>query len=138
MTAHGHFHWNELMTRDTERAKAFFGKTVGWTFDEMKMDGRPAYWVAMDGDQPVGGIFDITDKRFEGVPEAWMSYIAVDDVDRRIEMAGAKAPGSCRSPSTFQGRPHRHRRRSRRRHARLDDAGARCSPAIEANPCRPG
>ena len=87
MTAHGHFHWNELMTRDTERARAFFGKTVGWRFDEMKMDGRPSYWVAMDGDQPVGGIFDITDKKFEGAPEAWMSYLAVDDVDKRIEMA---------------------------------------------------
>jgi hypothetical protein len=27
MTAHGHFHWNELMTRDVERAKMAQGSS---------------------------------------------------------------------------------------------------------------
>ena len=29
MTAHGHFHWNELVTRDVEKAKKFYGETIG-------------------------------------------------------------------------------------------------------------
>ena len=42
---------------------------------------------------PVGGIFDISGPDYAGVPEAWMPYIAVDDVDARVKKAiaaGAK------------------------------------------------
>lgn len=35
--AHGTFYWNELMTRDVERAKRFYGDTIGWRFDPMQM-----------------------------------------------------------------------------------------------------
>ena len=53
---HGNFYWNELMTRDVEKAKKFYGDTIGWTFDAMPMpDGT--YWVAKMGDKPVGGLF---------------------------------------------------------------------------------
>jgi predicted enzyme related to lactoylglutathione lyase len=88
MTAHGHFHWNELVTRDVEKAKKFYGDVVGWTFDGMPMpDGT--YWVAKMGDQPVGGLFPIAGPQWEGVPEHWMSYLAVDDVDARVKKATA-------------------------------------------------
>jgi predicted enzyme related to lactoylglutathione lyase len=88
MTAHGHFHWNELVTRDVEKAKKFYGDTVGWTFDGMPMpDGT--YWVAKMGDAFVGGLFPISGPQWEGVPEHWMSYLAVDDVDARVKKAQA-------------------------------------------------
>jgi hypothetical protein len=88
MTAHGHFHWNELVTRDVEKAKKFYGDVIGWTFDGMPMpDGT--YWVAKMGDQPVGGLFPIAGPQWEGVPEHWMSYLAVDDVDARVKKATA-------------------------------------------------
>jgi hypothetical protein len=88
MTAHGHFHWNELVTRDVEKAKKFYGGTIGWTFDGMPMlDGT--YWLAKMGDQPVGGLFPIAGPQWDGVPEHWMSYLAVDDVDARVKKATA-------------------------------------------------
>ena len=88
MTAHGHFHWNELVTRDVEKAKKFYGDTIGWTFDGMPMpDGT--YWVANMGGQPVGGLFPIVGPQWDGVPEHWMSYLAVDDVDARVKKATA-------------------------------------------------
>jgi predicted enzyme related to lactoylglutathione lyase len=88
MAAHGHFHWNELVTRDVEKAKKFYGNTIGWTFDAMSMpDGT--YWVAKMGDQPVGGLFPIAGPQWDGVPEHWMSYLAVDDVDARVKKATA-------------------------------------------------
>ena len=31
MSSHGHFHWNELLTADVERAKRFYQETIGWT-----------------------------------------------------------------------------------------------------------
>lgn len=88
MTAHGHFHWNELVTRDVEKAKKFYGGTIGWTFEAMPMpDGT--YWVVKMGDAYVGGLFPISGPQWEGVPEHWMSYLAVDDVDARVKKAQA-------------------------------------------------
>jgi predicted enzyme related to lactoylglutathione lyase len=29
MTPHGHFNWNELVTRDAERAKQFYREQIG-------------------------------------------------------------------------------------------------------------
>ena len=49
--------------------------------------------VAKSGDEIVGGIFDIAAPQFAQVPESWMAYIAVDDVDARVkkaQSAGAK------------------------------------------------
>ena len=90
--SHGSFYWNELMTRDAETMKKFYADTIGWSFDGMPMpDGT--YWVAKMGEQPVGGLFPLTAPQFDGVPEGWMSYLAVDDVDARVkkaEKAGAK------------------------------------------------
>lgn len=86
--SHGHFYWNELMTRDAEKAKKFYAATIGWSFDGMPMpDGT--YWVMKDGDKPVGGIFTMTGSAFDGIPEHWMAYLAVDDIDARVKKAQA-------------------------------------------------
>ena len=91
--AHGSFHWNELRTRDAERAKRFYKETVGWTFKAMQTpDGQP-YWVAMAGGKPVAGLFTLTSPQFDGVPESWIGFLAVDEVDKRVTKAvraGAK------------------------------------------------
>ena len=91
-SSHGVFCWNELMTRDVERAKRFYSDTIGWTFDPMKMDWG-TYWIAKSGETNAGGIFELKGPDFASVPESWMSYLAVDDVDKRVEKAikaGAK------------------------------------------------
>ena len=91
--SHGQFHWNELMTRNVEGAKKFYGETLGWTFDAMPMPGGSTYWIAKAGDVAAGGLFDISGPDYKSVPESWMSYIAVDDVDARVNKAtkaGAK------------------------------------------------
>ncbi len=92
MDTHGRFHWNELMTRDVEKAKKFYADTIGWSFQDMPMpDGT--YWIAMMDDEPVAGIFEISGPEYQGVNETWMSYIAVDDIDARVRkavQAGAK------------------------------------------------
>jgi len=90
---HGTFYWNELMTRDPERAKRFYSKTIGWTFDGMPTPEGDTYWVAMMGGRPAGGILPIGRPEYAGVPEMWMSYLAVDNVDARVKQAlaaGAK------------------------------------------------
>ena len=84
--SHGTFFWNELMTRDVEKAKKFYADTLGWTYEAMPM-ANGTYWVAKAGGQAVGGIFPLTSPQFDGVPEAWMAYLAVDDVDARVKKA---------------------------------------------------
>jgi uncharacterized protein len=87
--SHGNFFWNELLTADPDRAKHFYGQTVGWTFDAMPMADGATYWVAMMDGKPVGGIFPTDRPEYKSVPESWMSYLAVDDVDARVKKATA-------------------------------------------------
>lgn len=86
--SHGTFYWNELMTRDLERAKKFYANTLGWSFEGMSMPGGSGtYWIAKSNDERVAGVFDISAPEFSQVPESWMAYIAVDDVDARVRKA---------------------------------------------------
>ncbi len=87
--SHGTFYWNELLTRDADRAKAFYADTIGWSFDAMPMADGASYWVAMLGGKPVAGLFPTNRPGFETLPEAWMCYLAVDDVDARVKKATA-------------------------------------------------
>jgi uncharacterized protein len=102
MWAHGQFHWNELMTRDPEKAKAFYSRSIGWEFEPMPMtDGT--YWIAKVGDQPVGGIFPMVGGDFDGMPDQWMAYLAVDDVDARLKKATAAGAKVMREPFDVPG-----------------------------------
>jgi uncharacterized protein len=97
MWSHGSFYWNELMARDVEQAKKFYGSTIGWTFDAMPMpDGT--YWMAKMDDEPVAGIFAMTGPDFDGVPENWLAYLAVDDVDAVLKAAKAAGAKVMREP----------------------------------------
>lgn len=98
MTAHGHPCWNELSTRDPEGAKSFYGASLGWTFDAMPMPEGGTYWICKSGGENVAGIFTMAGPEFDGVPEHWLTYFAVDDVDRRVEQA-TNARGTVRRPA---------------------------------------
>ena len=88
MTAHGAFHWNELMTRDPKKAKGFYKKALGWSFDDMPMgDMYGTYTIIKSGDQMVGGMFKMDGPMFDGQPDGWFTYVAVDDLDKRLKKA---------------------------------------------------
>ena len=97
MWSHGSFYWNELMTRDSEAAKKFYGTTMGWRFESMEMP-LGTYWIAKMGDAPVGGIFPINGPEFDGAPEIWFAYISVDDVDARAKKLTAAGGKIIREP----------------------------------------
>lgn len=100
---HGTFYWNELLARNIEGAKKFYSDTLGWSYDAMPMPGGATYWVAKMGDQPVGGLFDITGPDYKDVPESWMSYIAVDDIDARLKKAVAAGAKVMKQPFDVPG-----------------------------------
>ena len=91
MFEHGQFYWNELITGDAEKAKAFYARTLGWTYEDMPMpDGT--YTIIKVGENMAGGIMQ-TPPDMQGAPVMWYSYISVDNVDQRTNtamQAGAK------------------------------------------------
>ncbi len=99
MPGHGSFHWNELMTHDVEKAKAFYADCLDWTFDGMPMpDGT--YWIIKVGEDFMGGLIEMTPERGfpADAPTTWMSYIEVDDIDARLKKV-ADAGGEILRPA---------------------------------------
>lgn len=93
----GRFTWNELMTNDIARTKAFYGQTLGWTFDPFPMpDGE--YWIAKAPDgTPAAGIMPMDPQDTESQP-GWLAYVQVDDLDRAV-MAVTGAGGQILQPA---------------------------------------
>ena len=99
MTPHGAFFWNELNTWSVDRAKAFYGETLGWHYESHPMAKGGTYTLCKAGETPVAGIFEMKPGAgFDGMRDHWFAYIAVDDVDARV--AGVEAAGGevCRAP----------------------------------------
>lgn len=82
---HGAFSWCELRTTDVEAAKTFYTDILGWETEAMETPNG-TYTVLKAGGQPIGGI---TANPTAGTPAHWMTYVTVDDVDKRIEKARA-------------------------------------------------
>jgi uncharacterized protein len=84
MAEHGMITWSELMTTEVDKAKAFYEKTLGVSFEVFDA-GDAKYWVAMAGGRPAWGLMDMTAR--PGGPTGWFTYITVDDVDARVKKA---------------------------------------------------
>lgn len=81
--------WNELGTRNPERAAAFYAGLFGWTATPFEGSDAP-YTVFMNGDAQAGGMFTLTPE-MGAMPPAWTPYFAVEDPDdtaRRVEALG--------------------------------------------------
>ena len=102
MSEHGMFTWNELWTHKVEEAKAFYAKTIGWSFDAMPMGDR-TYWVAKANGKPAGGIMDVSGYELPGAPPRWVSYLAVDDVDERLKGLSKAGGKVVRDPFDIPG-----------------------------------
>jgi len=103
MWTHGSFYWNELLTRDVEKAKKFYGDIIGWTFESMPMAEGGTYWVAKLDGKAVGGMFPLNAPEFKDMPEHWMSYLAVDNVDARVKKATAAGAKLMKGPFDVPG-----------------------------------
>ena len=91
----GRFVWYELMVDDRAKAKDFYGKVLGWGFDDMPMPGMDGetYTLAKAGEANVAGVMSVpADAKAMGVRPKWSAHVAVDDVDatakRAVELGG--------------------------------------------------
>jgi predicted enzyme related to lactoylglutathione lyase len=74
--------WNELATRDRDRAVAFYSTLFGWTPAPFE-DSPVPYTMMMNGETPAGGIYTMP-ASMEGIPPHWAPYFAVEDTDAAI------------------------------------------------------
>lgn len=78
--------WNELLTRDPDRAERFFGELFGWTTktNQSVMEGK--YRILVNAGEEVGGMLRIEPDWGE-MPPNWTVYFGVDDCDGTIAEA---------------------------------------------------
>jgi uncharacterized protein len=77
----GRFVWYELMTTDTEAAKAFYGKVIGWGAQDAQVPGVSYTLFTVEG-MPVAGLMEQPEEvRKRGAPPSWLGYVGVTNVD---------------------------------------------------------
>lgn len=84
----GLFAWHELLTKDTEAAKAFYGSVVGWGTQAFP-DPAMAYQMWTNESGPIGGLMSLeAAQQPDGHPH-WMGTVSVADIDATFKRAGA-------------------------------------------------
>lgn len=79
--------WNELATKDVERAKEFYGALFNWGFEAIDGGGGMQYTLILNSDRSNGGIREQSEIE-AGIPPNWVPYFAVDSVDDSVAKAG--------------------------------------------------
>jgi predicted enzyme related to lactoylglutathione lyase len=81
--------WNEVLTRDPEAAKAFYGDVFGWSAGRPGFEGAPdSYTVWELNGNRVGGMMDMAGGPFPAeLPPHWGVCFAVADCDATVAKA---------------------------------------------------
>lgn len=72
--------WVDLVTPDLASAKIFYSGLFGWTFRDTRI-GATDYAVAYLADRPIGGLFHRDVPPGDHRQPAWLTFIAVRDVE---------------------------------------------------------
>jgi uncharacterized protein len=75
--------WNELHTRDLERARTFYVDALGWELEAAEFEGMP-YVMGKAGGRVVAGMMSMAPQMPADVPPHWLTYFAVDDTDKAV------------------------------------------------------
>ena len=81
----GTFGWNELGSRDTAAARAFYTAVFGWDTQEEASERVGTYTVWKVGEEMVGGMLDISGLLPAEVPAHWLVYFTVENTDAAVE-----------------------------------------------------
>ena len=72
--------WNELYTRDIEKAKQFYADLLGWTYD---VDEKSGYVGIRNNGRSNGGMMAITPEMGQ-MQAKWMVYFTVRNLDESV------------------------------------------------------
>lgn len=100
---HGDFVWYELITKDVEGAKAFYGGLLGWDIADSGMPDMK-YLLASKNGTEVAGMMPLTDEMMEGGAQPlWAGYVGVEDVDKSYEAVGKTGGTPMLPPQDIPG-----------------------------------
>lgn len=97
---HGQICWTEIATTDLDKIDSFYTEIFGWN---IKKDNNPVFeYRHFDdgGDADVGGMYEMNAEMFGGhaPPPHFLTYIAVDDVDKTVDRIKTLGGGVIREP----------------------------------------
>jgi predicted enzyme related to lactoylglutathione lyase len=93
----------ELVTPDLAAAKQFYAGMFGWTFRDIQAGGTEYAEASLDG-RPVAGLVHKEIPAGEHRQPAWLSFIAVRDVDATAKIAVEKGAKVLREPHSVPDR----------------------------------
>lgn len=79
--------WNDLTTREPEKAGAFYADLLGWSVDKLDSPGGDYWQVTPKGLEAEGGIMPMPEMVPPEAPAYWMDYFAVTDAAAMTEKA---------------------------------------------------
>lgn len=71
--------WIDLVTSDTEKAKAFYTALFGWTYETGDQEKYGGYITAFKDGHMVAGIM-AKQADMGGMPDVWSTYLRTDDI----------------------------------------------------------
>jgi uncharacterized protein len=77
--------WADLVTPDLDAAKRFYGALFGWTFRDVP--GDPNYALVLLDGEPLAGLFQKALPSGQAQQPAWLTFLAVRDVDAAQQTA---------------------------------------------------
>jgi uncharacterized protein len=95
--------WADLVTPDLAAAEKFYGELFGWKFQAVRA-GDSDYAVAMFDGRPIGGLMQKPMPTGVHQQSAWLTFIAVRDVDSAKRTALAHKGKVLVDSRTYAGR----------------------------------
>lgn len=99
---HGVVSWTELVTRDVEAAKAFYTRTLAWSYEDMSSEDG-VYFLAKFGGETLCGIVPMGDDAPEDAPSHWFCYVEVDNIDQRVGYVAQAGGQVLQEPTDMPG-----------------------------------
>ncbi|MGO4193215.1 VOC family protein [Arthrobacter sp. YAF17] len=78
--------WIDLLTSDTEKAKAFYGELFGWIFETGDQEKYGGYMTALKNGKSIAGMMQKQEAQ-AGFPDVWSTYLRTDDARATVKSA---------------------------------------------------
>ena len=88
------------MTRDVDRAGAFYAKVFGWSLENVT---AMHYTLFKIGDEQVGGMIQSDDQFPADMPANWVVYFYTEDIAGTVAKATSFGAGVIMPPTPIEG-----------------------------------
>ena len=89
--------WNELATRDIQKAREFYGAWLDWQFED-NPSAASEYSIILNKGSMNGGIMQMNEQWPDDVPPHWNVYFAVDDAEASCRKLSELGGEVCAAP----------------------------------------